>query len=43
MKLEKHSTWDKKTNNPLVRHYDERWGEEEYNSEILEEIVMLLW
>ena len=44
MKLEKHSTWDKKTNNPLVRHYDEKWGEEEYNkSKILEEIVMLLW
>lgn len=41
MKLEKHSTWDKKTNNPLVRHYEEKWKEvvEEYG-EIFEAIVM---
>lgn len=43
MKLEKHSTWDKKTNNPLVRHYEEKWKVVEEYGEIFEVIGMLLW
>ena len=45
MKLDKHSTWDKKTNNPLVHHYEEKLEgkEEEEYSKILEQILILLW
>ena len=45
MKLDKHSNGDKKTNNPLDRHYEEKLEgkEEEEYSKILEQIVILLW
>ena len=45
MKLDKHSNWDKKTNNPLDHHYEEKLEgkEEEEYIQILEQILILLW